>query len=228
MTILGAGLLWFGWFGFNAGSALGVNEIAVNAFLTTNTAAAAAALAWMACEWFRNKKPSVLGLVSGAVSGLVSITPAAGYVTVMSSIAIGAVGGALCFYTVNILKKKLGYDDALDAFGCHGVGGTWGGIATGIFASKAVNSTGANGLIFGSFKLLGVQLISIAVIYAFAAVATFIILKVINLITPIRASSEEELLGLDISLHGEHAYSEFEASEKSDEIQTTQGIHVAS
>lgn len=146
----------------------------------------------------------------------------------MSSIAIGAVGGALCFYTVNILKKKLGYDDALDAFGCHGVGGTWGGIATGIFASKAVNSTGANGLIFGSFKLLGVQLISIAVIYAFAAVATFIILKVINLITPIRASSEEELLGLDISLHGEHAYSEFEASEKSDEIQTTQGIHVAS
>jgi Amt family ammonium transporter len=228
MTILGAGLLWFGWFGFNAGSALGVNEIAVNAFLTTNTAAAAGALAWMSCEWVRNKKPSVLGLVSGAVSGLVSITPAAGYVSVMSSIIIGVIGGAICFYTVNILKKKLGYDDALDAFGCHGIGGTWGGVATGIFASKAINPAGADGLIFGSFKLIGAQFISIVVVWVFAAAATFVILKVINLITPIRASHEEELEGLDMSLHGEHAYSEFEVVDKSCEGESANIISAAS
>jgi Amt family ammonium transporter len=214
MTILGAGILWFGWFGFNAGSALSVGDIAVTAFITTNTSAAAAALAWMFCEWRKKGKPSVLGFVSGAVSGLVSITPAAGYVTIMSSLLIGIVGGCICFFACHILKQKLGYDDALDAFGCHGVGGTWGGIATGIFASKAVNSAGADGLIYGSARLIGVQFLSIVAIYIFAGAATFIILKVISIFTKLRATSKEELIGLDISMHGESSYIEFEENLK--------------
>jgi ammonium transporter, Amt family len=207
MTILGAGILWFGWFGFNAGSALSINSVAINAFLTTNTAAAAAALSWTAFEWRFKGSPSVLGLVTGAIVGLISITPSAGYVGVMDSIAIGAIGGAICFYSVNVFKKKLGYDDALDAFGCHGIGGMWGGIATGIFASKAINPLGADGLIQGNFKLIGIQLISIVAISAYSAVMTFGVLKLINLITPLRASEEEELEGLDLSMHGEQGYS---------------------
>lgn len=212
MTVLGAGILWFGWFGFNAGSALGINSVAINAFLTTNTSAAAASIAWVACEWIHNKKPTVLGAASGAVAGLVSITPGAGFVTPMASIVIGLIGGSICFVSVAIMKKKFGYDDALDAFGCHGIGGTWGAIATGIFATKAINPNikVAEGLLAsGSFKLLGVQFVSVIATYAYAAIVTFIILFVISRFTKLRTSDEEESLGLDISVHGENAYGEF-------------------
>jgi Amt family ammonium transporter len=207
ITVLGAGLLWFGWFGFNAGSALTINSVAMNAFITTNTSAAAAAIGWVICEWIHNKKPTVLGTASGAVAGLVAITPGAGFVTPMASILIGLIGGMICFFAVAIMKKKFGYDDALDAFGCHGIGGTWGGIATGIFASKAVNSAGADGLLLGNPHLLGVQIISIIATIAFAAVMTFIILKVIGLFMTIRVTEEEEHIGLDVSEHSEEAYS---------------------
>jgi len=209
MTVLGAGLLWFGWFGFNAGSALGVNSVAINAFLTTNTSAAAAALSWMLLEYLYSKKTSVLGLVSGAVAGLVSITPAAGYVSPMSAIFIGFIGGAICYLSVTQLKKKFGYDDALDAFGCHGIGGTWGGIATGIFAWKSINGAGANGLLHGGTHLIIVQLISIVAVYAYAALMTFLIVKGISLFMKFRVSEEDERTGLDISQQGEEAYGQF-------------------
>lgn len=210
MTVLGAGLLWFGWFGFNAGSALGITgesgSVAINAFLTTNTAAAAAAIGWAVSEKLYSKKITAMGAVSGAVAGLVSITPGAGYVTPMSAIAIGLIGGIICYFSVTILKHKFGYDDALDAFGCHGIGGTWGGIATGIFATTSVNSAGANGVLAGNWGLLGAQIISISATYVFAAVMTFIILKGISLFTLIRVDEEHEILGLDLSVHGEKAY----------------------
>lgn len=206
LTILGAGILWFGWFGFNAGSALAANNIAINAFLTTNTAAAAASLAWMFTEWKVKGKPSVLGFVCGAVAGLVAITPSAGYVGVVESLIIGAIGGSLCFFTVNVIKKKIGYDDALDAFGCHGIGGIWGAIATGIFASSAVNPAATNGLIYGNIKLLVVQIIGVIAVCIYSAVMTFVILKVIDKFTKIRATEDEELIGLDMALHGENGY----------------------
>lgn len=215
MVILGGGILWFGWFGFNAGSALAINGVALNAFITTNTAASAAALSWMFVEWKINGKPSVVGFITGAVAGLVSITPAAGFVTVPSALLIGLIGGIICFYTVNIMKKKLGYDDALDAFGCHGIGGIWGGIATGIFATIQVNSAGANGALYGNPKLLGIQLIAILATIAYSVVVTFVILKVINLFTPIRVTEAEEVEGLDLSQHGEYSYSEFRIFDKS-------------
>ncbi|HZW83046.1 MAG TPA: ammonium transporter, partial [Candidatus Deferrimicrobium sp.] len=188
MTILGAGLLWFGWFGFNAGSALGANGLAASALVTTNTSAAAAALAWVIVEWLHRGKPTVLGAVSGGVAGLVAITPGAGFVTVLSSIAIGLVGGALCYFAVSMLKAKLGYDDALDAFGCHGVGGIWGALATGIFATKAVNPAGADGLIYGNAAQLGTQTLGVLVTILFAGVATFVLLKLISLVCELRAS----------------------------------------
>lgn len=205
-TVLGAGLLWFGWFGFNAGSALGASGLAATAFVVTNTSAAAAALSWTIVEWAHRGKPTLLGAASGAVAGLVAITPGSGFVTPMASIIIGLVGGALCYFGVAILKAKLGYDDALDAFGCHGIGGTWGAIATGLFATKAVNAAGNNGLFYGNPKQLLIQVISVLVTYAFAAMATFIILKVVNVFTKLRATDEEEVLGLDIAQHGEEAY----------------------
>ena len=206
MTVLGAGLLWFGWFGFNAGSALGANGLAVSALVTTNTSAAAAALSWMAVEWIHRGKPTVLGAASGAVAGLVSITPGAGFVTPMSSILIGLVGGAFCYFAVSVLKAKIGYDDSLDAFGCHGIGGIWGALATGLFATKAVNSAGADGLFYGNPAQLGIQAISIVVTIALAVTATFVILKVIGVFLKLRASSEEEEMGLDLAMHGEEAY----------------------
>jgi Amt family ammonium transporter len=206
MTILGAGLLWFGWFGFNAGSALAINNLALNAFITTNTAAAASAIAWGACEYIHRKKVTSLGVASGAVAGLVAITPAAGYVSPLASILIGLIGGAICFNSVTFLKAKLGYDDALDAFGCHGIGGMWGGIATGIFAWKGINPGGDNGLIHGNIALVGKQLVGIGATIVYAAVVTFIILKVIDLIMGLRVNDEEEQAGLDVSLHGEEAY----------------------
>ncbi len=206
MTVLGAGLLWFGWFGFNAGSALGANGLAGIAFVTTNTSAAAGALAWLLVEWLHRKQPTILGAASGAVAGLVAITPAAGFVTPLASIVIGLIGGSLSYGAVSILKQKLGYDDALDAFGCHGVGGTWGALATGIFATKSVNPAGADGLLYGNPAQLGIQASAVLVTIVFSVLATFIILKGINLVIKLRASEEEEDLGLDLTMHGEEAY----------------------
>lgn len=210
MVIMGTAILWFGWFGFNAGSALAVNGIAVNAFVVTNTAAAAAALGWVIVEWKVNGKPTLFGAASGAVAGLVAITPAAGYVTVVSAIIIGVIAGILCYFSVNYLKHKFKYDDSLDAFGIHGIGGTWGAIATGIFATKVVNPGGANGLIYGNVHQFIVQIIGVIAVYAFAAIMTYAILKFISLFMDLRVSEEEEESGLDISQHGEGAYNNIE------------------
>ncbi len=206
LTALGAGLLWFGWFGFNAGSALGINSVAINAFITTNTAAAAAAVAWALCELIHRGKVTCLGIATGIVVGLVNITPGAGFVSPMASLAIGLLGGVISFLAVTVIKTKFKYDDALDAFGCHGIGGIWGGIATGIFASKAINPAGADGLLSGNPKLVLIQIIAIAVTVAYSALMTFVILKVIDKFIKIRVSVEEEREGLDIALHGEEAY----------------------
>ncbi|QSZ27649.1 ammonium transporter [Aceticella autotrophica] len=206
MVILGTSILWFGWFGFNAGSALSASGLAVNAFVVTNTAAAAAAIGWVLIEWKINGKPTLLGAASGAVAGLVAITPASGYVTAVSAIMIGLLSGMICYFSVNYIKHKFGYDDSLDAFGIHGVGGTWGAFATGLFASKAVNPAGANGLFYGNFNQVIIQIISIAATYIFAGLMSFIILKFISLFTDLRVSEEEEEAGLDISQHGEEAY----------------------
>ena len=206
MTMLGAGILWFGWFGFNAGSALAINGVALNAFITTNTSAAAGIISWSICEVVARKKVTSLGIASGMVAGLVSITPGAGFVSPMASLLIGGIGGVLCFFGVTVVKQRFGYDDSLDAFGCHGIGGIWGGIATGIFASKAINSSGANGLIYGNIKLVGIQLIGIIATVAYSAVMTFIILIVISKFMTLRVTAEEEMDGLDVSLHGEEAY----------------------
>ncbi|WP_243521113.1 ammonium transporter [Bacillus pseudomycoides] len=211
-TLLGAGLLWFGWFGFNVGSALTLNDVAMTTFINTNTAAAASALTWILAEWFFQSKPTVMGAACGAVSGLVAITPACGFVTPFSALLIGAIGGVLCFGAVFFLKHKLGYDDALDAFGCHGIGGTWGGIATGLFATTSVNSGGADGLFYGNATLLWKQLAAIGATYAFTIVMTYAIIKGISFFLPVRVHEHEEQMGLDISMHGEKAY---EYSEKS-------------
>ncbi|MDQ7095591.1 ammonium transporter [Desulfosporosinus sp. PR] len=208
-TILGAGLLWFGWFGFNAGSALGANGLAGIAFVNTNTAAAAAAIAWAIVERLHRGKSTVLGAASGAVAGLVAITPGAGFVTPLSSIVIGLVGGAVCYLAISVMKAKFGYDDALDAFGCHGIGGTWGALATGIFATKTINSAGANGLFYGNPSQLGIQAVSILVTIAFSVIGSFILLKVVGLFTRLRVDEDQEATGLDLSLHGEEAYPDF-------------------
>lgn len=208
MTVLGASLLWFGWFGFNAGSALGANELAASAFVATQGAAAMATVSWVVCEWIHNGKPTILGAASGCVAGLVAITPAAGFVAPMPGIIIGLVAGIVCYFAVAVLKTKLGYDDALDAFGVHGIGGTWGAIATGLWASTAVNPAGADGLFYGNASLVGVQLISIVVAYLLAGIGSFILFKVINAITPFRADEAEEISGIDIVEHGERAYSQ--------------------
>ena len=206
MTVLGASLLWFGWFGFNAGSALGANALATSAFVVTNTATAAAALAWMAVEWLYRGKPTVLGAASGAVAGLVAITPASGFVGPISSIIIGAVAGGLCFAAV-MVKSRLGYDDSLDAVGIHGIGGTWGALATGLFASKAINSAGADGLFFGNPGQLWLQLVAVLATWVLAFVGTFVILKIVDWTMGLRVSDEDEQLGLDLSQHDERAYS---------------------
>ena len=209
MTVLGAGLLWFGWFGFNAGSALGANGLAGIALVNTNTAAAAGALAWAFVERIHRGKSTILGAASGAVAGLVAITPGAGFVTPLSSIFIGLVGGMVCYLAISVIKAKFGYDDALDAFGCHGIGGTWGALATGIFATTSINPAGADGLFYGNASLLSIQALSVLITVVFTIFATFIILKVISLVTKLRVSEEQESNGLDLSLHGETAYSEF-------------------
>lgn len=207
MAILGGGILWFGWFGFNAGSALAMNGTAINAFLTTNTAAAAGAIAFAICEWLIHKKPTALGTISGAVAGLVAITPGAGYVTPMSSLLIGLIGGTLSYFAIVSLKSKFGYDDALDVFGCHGVAGIWGTIAIGLFATKEVNATGIDGLLYGgSFSLLKVQTLAVVACILYTGIMTFIILKVMSKFMKLRTNPEEESIGLDVSLHGETGY----------------------
>ncbi|MDP4177367.1 MAG: ammonium transporter [Bacillota bacterium] len=206
MAVLGGGILWFGWFGFNAGSALSMNTTAVNAFLTTNTAAAAGAISWSCCEWILNKKPTVLGAISGAVSGLVAITQGCGFVTPMAAIVIGLVAGIASFCAISYMKVKLGYDDTLDAFGCHGISGFCGAIGTGLFATTAVNAAGRNGLLYGNPWLLVVHLIAALSCALYAALVTFIILKVMGLFMKIRTDEESEKAGLDVSLHGEEAY----------------------
>jgi len=206
LTLLGATLIWFGWFGFNVGSALTIDEVAMTAFINTNTAAAAGLIGWILAEWLINKKPTMLGAVSGAIAGLVAITPGAGFVTPFSSVWIGLIGGIVCFWGVFSLKKKFGYDDALDAFGLHGLGGTWGGIATGLFATTSVNADGANGLFYGDISLLWKQLIAIAATYLFVAIVTYAIIKIVSIFFKLRASEDEESLGLDLTLHGEKAY----------------------
>jgi Amt family ammonium transporter len=206
MTVLGASMLWFGWFGFNAGSALASGALATSTFTATNTATAAAALSWMISEWIYRGKPSALGAASGAVAGLVAITPASGFVGPISAIWIGIGAGVLCYLFV-MLKPLFGYDDALDAFGVHGIGGTWGALATGLFASKAVNSAGADGLFFGNPAQLGIQAIAVLISWGFVFVGTLIILAIVAGITGLRVSEEDERLGLDLSQHDEKAYS---------------------
>ena len=210
LVVLGAALLWFGWFGFNAGSALGANELAVHAFMTTNTSAACAMLTWMLIEKVKHGKPTVLGAATGAVVGLVAITPGAGFVPLWSSIIIGALVSPICFFFMGKVKSKFGYDDALDAFGCHGIGGIWGGIATGLFTQKSINSAAQwNGLFFGDTKLFVAQIMSIIITIVFAGVMTFIIVKVIKLFGDIRVSEDSEAEGLDITEHSESAYPSF-------------------
>ena len=213
MTVLGGAMLWFGWFGFNAGSALGASTLAANAVLTTQMSAAIGIVGWVLVERYHRGKPTVLGAVSGGVSGLVAITPAAGFVTPVAAIPIGFIGAICCYVAVAILKSKFGYDDSLDAFGIHGVGGTWGAIATGLFATVTVNPDGADGLFYGG-NLLVPQLISLVVAIALAIIGTTSIFKVISLFMDMRVSISAESLGIDISEHGEGAYnqSEFKSS----------------
>jgi Amt family ammonium transporter len=206
LTVMGASLLWFGWFGFNAGSALGANGLAAHAFTTTNTAAAAAALGWMLTEWSSRGKPTVLGAASGAVAGLVAVTPAAGFVTPMAALVIGGLAGVLCYTACN-LKTKLGYDDSLDVVGVHGVGGTWGALATGIFATKAVNEAGGNGLLYGDPGQLWKQVVAVVATLVLGFVMTAVILKVLDAVMGLRITEDDELAGLDLSQHSETAYS---------------------
>lgn len=205
-TVLGASLLWFGWFGFNAGSAASAGALATSAFVATNTATGAAILAWTVAEWLYRGKPTVLGACSGAVAGLVAITPASGYVGPLSSIWIGMGAGLICYAAI-LVKDRFGYDDALDAFGIHGVGGTWGALATGLFASKAINAAGADGLFFGNPWQLGIQALSVLVAWGVAFIGTFVILKAIDLVIGLRVTKEEEIMGLDLTQHNEAAYS---------------------
>jgi Amt family ammonium transporter len=205
LTVMGAGLLWFGWFGFNAGSALEAGALAASAFLATNTGAASAALGWMFTEWATRGKPTVLGAASGAVAGLVAITPACGFVGPLASIAIGGLAGFLCYTACN-LKWRLGYDDSLDVVGVHGVGGTWGALATGLFASKAINEAGGDGLFYGNPAQLWNQLVAVAATIALAVVMTAIILKVVDALVGLRVTDEDEVAGLDLSQHSETAY----------------------
>jgi Amt family ammonium transporter len=204
MTLLGAGLLWFGWFGFNAGSELAADAAASSAFVVTQIATGAAVLGWVGTEWYHRGKPTILGAASGAVAGLVAITPACGFVGPLSSIVIGGAAGALCYFAV-VAKSRFGYDDSLDVFGVHGVGGTLGALATGLFASSAIGGT--DGLFFGNPGQFGIQLVSVAAAWIYSFIVTFIILKILDATMGLRVSEEEEVQGLDLTQHGEAGYS---------------------
>lgn len=206
MTMLGTGLLWFGWFGFNAGSALGANDTAVAAFLATHAAASAGALSWMVVEWLHRGSPTVLGIASGAVAGLATITPGAGYVGVAAALFIGLAAGGLSYVAIN-WKGRLGYDDSLDVVGIHGVGGILGILGTGLFASRAVNAGGTDGLFSGNPSFLGIQILVVLAVGVFCAVMTYGVLKVVDRVIGLRISQEEERMGLDLSQHDERAYS---------------------
>ncbi|KQC06660.1 MAG: ammonia channel protein [Smithella sp. SDB] len=209
-TVLGAALLWVGWFGFNAGSALAADGNAANAFVTTHVATAAAAFTWAIIEWWHNGTPTILGAATGAVAGLVAVTPACGFVNPMNAIFIGMIVAAVCYIAVAVIKGKLGYDDSLDAFGVHGVGGTIGTIATGLFAEKAVNAAGADGLLFGNIHQLYVQSLSLLATVAFAIVMTFIIYKIVDAVIGMRVEEKNEIVGLDLTQQSEAAYTVIE------------------
>ncbi len=204
-VVLGGALLWFGWFGFNAGSALGANGLAASAFMTTNTAAAAAAISWAVLEWIFSGKPTMFGTITGAVAGLVAITPAAGFVDVTGALWIGLLVSVFCFFMVSVVKPKFGYDDSLDAFGVHGIGGFWGAIATGIFANPAVNSLGT-GLLAGNPKQVWIQFLACSITIGYCAIVTWIICFVVDKTIGIRVSQEDEVMGLDLTQHHERAY----------------------
>ena len=209
-VVLGAAILWFGWFGFNAGSALGANGLAAHAFMTSAISSACAMLTWMLIDVLENKRPTLVGASTGLVIGLVAITPGAGYVPIWASFIIGALVSPICYFGVKLVKKKLKIDDALDAFGCHGIGGIWGGIATGLFAERSINDAAQwNGLVFGDVRLFGAQLVGIAVSIAIAVVGTLICVGIVKLFTPLRVTAKEEQLGLDMTQHGEEAYPSF-------------------
>lgn len=206
LTITGAALLWFGWFGFNAGSALASNGLAALALVNTNAAAASGGVAWFILEYIHKKKSTALGIITGSIAGLVAITPAAGFVIPLSAIVIGIGSSFLCYFAISVLKPKLGYDDSLDAFGLHGIGGIWGAIATGLFATTTVNAAGANGLFYGNPSLVINQILATLVIIIYSAFGTYIILQLVRKLVRIRVSREDEKIGLDSSQHGETGY----------------------
>ena len=209
-VVLGASLLWFGWFGFNAGSALAADGLAAHAFMTSAISSAAALVSWMLIDVIKDGKPTLVGASTGLVVGLVAITPGAGFVPIWSSYIIGALVSSICYFTMNFIKHKLKIDDALDAFGCHGIGGVWGGIATGLFAKTSINSVARwDGLVFGNVHLFVAQVLSIIITAAVAVVGTLICIGIIRIFTPLRVDQKEEALGLDISQHGENAYPSF-------------------
>lgn len=209
-VVLGASLLWFGWFGFNAGSALAADGLAAHAFMTSAISSAAALVSWMLIDVIKDGKPTLVGASTGLVVGLVAITPGAGFVPIWSSYIIGALVSPICYFTMNFIKHKLKIDDALDAFGCHGIGGVWGGIATGLFAKTSINSVARwDGLVFGNIHLFVAQILSIIITAAVAVVGTLICIGIIRIFTPLRVDQKEEALGLDISQHGENAYPSF-------------------
>jgi len=206
LAVLGAALLWFGWFGFNAGSALASGALATNAFVVTHIATAMAGLTWAIIDWIFHKHSTMLGMITGAVAGLVAITPAAGFVNVTGALGIGIGGSIVCYFLVSVVKPKLGYDDSLDAFGVHGVGGAFGAIATGLWATKAVNAAGADGLFYGNPGQVWIQAKAVLITAVYSLVMTFIILKVIDLVIGLRVQEREERIGLDLTQHSEAAY----------------------
>ncbi|MFZ5801604.1 MAG: ammonium transporter [Candidatus Omnitrophota bacterium] len=206
LAVLGAGILWFGWFGFNGGSALGANGLAVNAFVATHVAAASAGLTWALLEWKINSRPTMLGMITGAVAGLVAITPASGFVSAMDAIWVGAGVSVICFFAVAYLKPKFGYDDSLDAFGVHGIGGIWGALATGLWASKAVNPAGADGLFYGNPGLFMVQLKAVLITIVYSFTVSVVLLKLVDGVLKLRVSEQDERIGLDLTQHREAAY----------------------
>ena len=205
-TVLGGALLWFGWFGFNAGSALAANELAANAFVTTHVATAAAGLTWALIEWQQHGSPTVLGVVTGAVAGLVAITPACGFVNPMNAIFIGIFVSIFCYIAIAKVKTRFKYDDSLDVFGIHGIGGIWGTIATGIFAEKAVNEAGANGLLFGNMQLFLVQCFLVVIAVTYATAMTWVLYKFVDALIGMRVEQKQEIIGLDLTQHSESAY----------------------
>jgi Amt family ammonium transporter len=208
--VLGAALLWFGWFGFNAGSALAANGLAVSAFVASNAAAAAAGAVWALLEWVHNGKPTTFGIVTGSIAGLATVTPASGYITPLAGIAVGATASVVCFIAVGLIKPKLGYDDSLDAFGVHGVGGILGTLLAGIFATKLINPAGANGLLYGNPKQLAIQAFAVLVTVVYTLIVTYIIYKIVDALVGVRVEERDEVIGLDLTQHREGAYTVLE------------------